>query len=155
LSNVAVERRETDRPWQQIGAASSDGTGQVRYDDADIVPGTRYAYRLGYRSGTEQLYTSEAWVDVPRAAMLSLEGARPNPAVDHLTVSFSLADGSPAALAVVDIAGRAVVRREVGTLGAGRHVMPLDLGPGLTPGIYWLRLSQGGRVLRARTVVIR
>jgi len=38
------------------------------------------------------------------------------------------------------VAGRCVRQQAVG-LGTGRHVV--DLGAGLTPGIYFVRLTQG------------
>jgi len=56
---------------------------------------------------------------------------------------------------VLDVAGRAVLSREVGSLGAGRHTVALDLGANAAPGIYWLRLTQSGRALLARAAVIR
>jgi hypothetical protein len=150
-----VQRRQDGTPWTAIGFVNSDGTGRMRFEDASVAPGARYVYRLGYRSDGQQLFTTETWVDVPLAAVLSLEGVRPNPAVDRMTVSFSLANGSPAALVLVDLAGRALLRRDVGSMGAGRHVVSLDAGTRLAPGMYWLRLTQGGRMLHARAVVIR
>jgi hypothetical protein len=120
-----------------------------------VFPRSRYGYKLGFVSdGTEQ-FTSETWVDVPLGAVLALEGARPNPVVGAMNASFSLATGEPATLSVIDVTGRQVHSREVGSLGAGRHVLPLDLGARMAPGLYWLKLSQGGRSLLARAVVIR
>ena len=120
-----------------------------------MVAGTRYAYRLGYVDGGAEQFTAETWVDVPKLAVFALEGARPNPAVRTLNVSLSLRDESPATLSVLDVAGRAVLSREVGSLGAGRHTVALDLGANAAPGIYWLRLRQSGRALLARAAVIR
>jgi hypothetical protein len=152
---AATSYRRTElTDWISIAQITADGTGHLRYDDTHVTPGTRYAYRLGYRDGGAEQFTAETWVEVP-APKLALEGALPNPAVRLVNVSLSLADGSPATLSVLDVAGRAVMSREVGSLGAGHHTVPLDLGPAAAPGVYWLRLTQGGRALLARAAVIR
>jgi len=56
---------------------------------------------------------------------------------------------------VLDIAGRRVLRREVGSMGAGSHSVTFDASPMLPPGLYFLRLSQGSLRLSDRVVVIR
>jgi hypothetical protein len=84
---------------------------------------------------------------------LALEGAHPNPAVNGVRVWFTLPSRERAVLEVMDIAGRRVLRREVGSLGPGRHLV--DLSASLrAPGLYFLRLAQGGQLLRARVAVI-
>ena len=86
---------------------------------------------------------------------LALRGFQPNPTVGIPTVAFVLAEAAPASLEVFDVAGRRVASRAVGALGPGRHVIPLDTGARLTPGVYAIRLTQGERVLHARGVVTR
>ena len=87
-------------------------------------------------------------------AEFALHGARPNPSAGHLTVAFSLPDGSPANLELVDVAGRRVFQREVGSLGAGFHVIPIER-TGLPAGIYGLRLTQHGHTLTSKVSVVR
>jgi hypothetical protein len=95
-------------------------------------------------------------VEVPPAPRLQLSGARPNPAVAPLVVAFALAGSEPARLDLRDIAGRGVLTREVGSLGAGAHVVNLAESRALpAPGLYFLRLSQGADVRTARVVVLR
>jgi hypothetical protein len=151
---ATVYRRTKPTTWQSLGAPTLDGPDRLRYEDRSVTPGTRYSYRLGYRDGGAEQFTAETWVDVP-APKLALGGARPNPAVRLMNVSLSLPDESPARLAVLDVAGRAVLTRDVGALGAGSHLVPLDLGTSIAPGVYWLRLTQGGHALLARAAVIR
>jgi hypothetical protein len=86
---------------------------------------------------------------------LTLEVARPNPARGALRVWFTLPGLEPATLDVVDVTGQRVLRREVGSLGAGPHAMTLELPPALRPGLYFLRLIQGPRSLSSRAVVVR
>ena len=56
----------------------------------------------------------------------------------------------PARLAVYDVSGRVMSRREVGALGAGRHVVTVGDPGNLAPGIYVVHLIQGDRRLVAR-----
>ncbi len=86
---------------------------------------------------------------------LALEGARPNPAFGALRVWFTLPNRDAASLEMLDVAGRRVIRREVGSLGAGPHSVTLESSPPLRPGLYFLRLAQQTHVLRARVALIR
>jgi hypothetical protein len=94
-------------------------------------------------------------VDVPIGAVLSLTGPRPNPAMGKdLRIHFSLATAEPARLELLDVAGRLVLAREVGSLGAGQHVVQLGDGARVPPGVYMLRLIQGQNIRRARAAVL-
>jgi hypothetical protein len=90
---------------------------------------------------------------MPRAEF-ALDAPRPNPAVVP-TVSFALADGSPARLEAFDMSGRRMLVREVGMLGAGRHAVQLTEARGLRPGVYVVRLTQTAGSLSARMVVMK
>jgi len=143
-----VERRTTGEDWSVIGEARASGQGS--FDYVDHVAAGQYGYRL--RIGSD--VSDATWLDVPAAvATLALSGFRPNPAGAARTVSFSLASSEDATLTLVDVRGRTVARREVGSLGPGPHTV--DLGGGVKPGVYWLRLVQKGRSELARGVVAR
>ena len=117
--------------------------------------GTRYAYRLAYSAGDSEVTTPEVWVDVPVRVFFALDGLQPNPAVDDVVVSFSLPSAELARLEMFDLAGRRVLEREVGSLGAGTQRLNLSHGVRLPAGVYSLRLIQGERRAVARAVVIR
>jgi hypothetical protein len=86
---------------------------------------------------------------------LGLEGARPNPALRVPRVWFVLPSGEAATLELIDVAGRRVARREVGALGPGRHAVTLGTARELAPGLYFVRLAQGGQALNSLVAVIR
>jgi hypothetical protein len=86
---------------------------------------------------------------------LRLVGFRPNPAHERVTVAFSLPASGPASIEIFDVAGRSVVRREVGWMGPGDHQLPLGSGFRPAPGVYTVRLEQGGYRAVARSVVVR
>src|SRR5439155_24650236 len=75
---------------------------------------------------------------------LALQGPVPNPS-RNLSVSFTLPGAGPATLAVYDLSGREVSWREVGSLGAGRHVVSVSASGTHAPGIYLVHLIQGER----------
>ena len=103
------------------------------------------------------LIDKEAVVDVADGAVLSfaLEGVRPNPTTaGRMAVSFVLPVGAPARLELVDVKGRMIATRDIGSLGAGRHVVDLAAGQELRAGIYLVRLTQGRLQRTARVVVL-
>ena len=96
-------------------------------------------------------------VGVPHAAIgsgLSLTVASPVRG-DRVPVAFTLASGADARIELLDLAGRRIVAREVGLLGAGGHVLEVaEQGP-LAAGIYFLRLSQQGSEVMTRVAVLK
>jgi hypothetical protein len=83
---------------------------------------------------------------------LSLAPARQPSRAGEFALRFTLATSEPAALTVFDIRGRALHSRSVGDFGPGAHLTTLEAN--LRPGIYLVRLEQGGRTARARAVVL-
>ncbi len=148
-----VQRRTESTEWEVLGSPVSEAPDLLRYEDRSIVPGTRYAYRLAYQEGGAGRFTEETWVHVPAIA-LSLAGFQPNPARGRALVRLTLPNATPATLEALDVRGRIVGSRAVGSLGPGTHAVDLDpFGP-LRPGIYWLRLTQAGHVLTAKGIVL-
>jgi hypothetical protein len=150
---ATVERREEIGDWVQLGNVTPDGTGRMVYEDRAVTPGSRYAYRIAVPQDGGTYRTVEAWVQVPLAASFSLYGARPNPAARNLVVSFALPKAEPATLALFDLNGRSL--RSVTITAAGSQLYNLGEGLTLDPGIYLVRLTQGGRTLTSRVSVVR
>ncbi|MEQ1831407.1 MAG: hypothetical protein ABL977_00015 [Candidatus Eisenbacteria bacterium] len=110
--------------------------------------------------GTTQLEiatkTGGATLDAPGRwpTTLALAPVRPNPAArGPLTVSFVLANETPAWLELFDVNGRCVERRDVGALGAGPHELALGMTRKLPGGIYLMRMRQG-ELSRVQRVVV-
>ena len=152
---VSIQRRETTGDWLDLGTAMPDGTGRIVFTDHDVISGHRYGYRLGYVEDGSGVFAGETWVEVPAAFVLALHGGQPNPSDGRPSASFTLPSAQPATLELLDVTGRRLVAREVGALGAGTHVVDVTPGHPLVPGLYWLRLTQGGRTLTAKTAVVR
>jgi hypothetical protein len=94
----------------------------------------------------------KAAAEVPRFD-LALHRVGPNPALRELWVEFSLADGGPASVELMDIAGRRNAVREVGSFGPGRH--RLELREDLPAGVYLVRLAQGARTRVMKVAVLK
>jgi len=152
-----VQRSEDGVAWTDLGEADVTGEGAVRWVDETVRAGARYAYRLGLVSGGAEVFAGVSWIDVPAAvALFAVHGAFPNPAKAGFAVTFSLPSNAPATLEVLDLAGRRVVSREVGSLGAGRHTLSLAAQTGRLPaGVYAVRVIQAGRVATAKVSVVR
>ena len=149
-----VQRHPGDGTWSDLATLEPDGSGRIRFVDANVAPSARYDYRLVSGTANAPRYSNEIWVEVPAAYHFALNGARPNPATTAgLAVSFSLERGLPAALELFDVSGRRLALRDVGSLGAGEHVLPLGRDLRLATGLYWMRLSQGSHHATARVVV--
>jgi hypothetical protein len=76
----------------------------------------------------------------------------PNPAGTSAQVSFTLPEAGPAALEVVDLAGRVVVRLEA-EARSGPQFLALDTAR-LPGGLYWARLRQANHTASSRFAVI-
>jgi hypothetical protein len=77
-----------------------------------------------------------------------------SPSTTGLVVRCVLTASASAHLDVFDIAGRRVANRDLRGLPPGEHWIELDPGD-LKPGVFLLRLTQGGRALTTRAVVLR
>jgi len=161
---AAVYRRQMGTPWSSIATIANDGSGTLTYQDHAVTPGARYGYQLVVPSQQGAVPGGEVWVDVPTSTTgvpgspppgpgLALQPVRPNPLVDRFVVSFGLPNADRARLDLIDLSGRQVLTREVGSLGPGTHQLDLGSARDLAPGMYFVRLSQSGRALTARAVV--
>jgi len=152
--SVGIERRIDEGAWIQVATRTSDGTGRITWDDRDVTAGHRYSYRLRYRDGVSERIAGETSLDLPTIARVQLAGFTPNPARGRPGVTFSLATDHPAKLTIHDIAGRRVGSYDVGRMGRGTHLLPLE-NVSLASGVYLLRLTQDGRTVTARSALVR
>jgi hypothetical protein len=137
--------------WATVAVRDADGSGRLHFQDLEVLAGRRYGYRLLLAGPSGATPVSEVWLDVPASLGFTLGGFEPNPAVGDARVAFTLGSSAPARLLVLDVAGRAVLSRDVGALGPGSHVMPVQ---GAAAGVYVLRLTQGGRTLTRKATLL-
>jgi hypothetical protein len=84
---------------------------------------------------------------------MSLARAGPNPSPNgRFVVDLVLPSAAPAKLSLVDVGGRVLARREFRE--AGRQSVDLGSEGRLRPGLYWVRVEQGGASLTQRWIVL-
>jgi hypothetical protein len=152
---AVVQRRTVGGGWAERARVASDGAGRITYEDAGVVAGTRYAYRLILARSTGEVTSAETWISVPAAWKLAMAPPAPNPSDGRFTVAFTLAQPGAARLELLDLRGRQMAARELGGLPAGPHRAALDAGRDLSPGIYWLRLVSAEGRRGTRVCVVR
>jgi hypothetical protein len=142
-------------PGNLIATSSDPG-----YDD--VGPAGSYyklaAVDVNGNVGGYSLVTPQGTAGAPEDGSLAfaLASVGPNPARDgRVRLSVTLPSASPARLELLDVGGRRVASREVGSLGAGRHTVELNAGGRLASGLYVARLSQSAKVRSIRIVVRR
>ena len=99
-------------------------------------------------AGCDGLLRGEA----PRA--LAIQRAQFDAAVAVLRVTLSLPDEALARIALYDLAGRRVAAEDVRLSSNASHEVGLPLDAASRTGVYFIRVSQGGRVTTARVIVI-
>ena len=79
----------------------------------------------------------------------------PNPARGVVSLWVRLPGPEPATRLMFDVAGRRVHEQDLGAGGESERRVELSGTTALPAGLYWLRLTQGGRVGSSRAVVLR
>jgi len=85
---------------------------------------------------------------------LAIRSVTPNPSHGALRVAFSVPGAGAARIELIDVSGRRVALRTVESAGVGEQVMQLSPGS-VAPGVYVVRLTQGGASANARTVLTK
>lgn len=148
--DVEIQRSTGDGLWALAGVAVADARDRVRFEDRDVRAGRRYGYRLVAVDETGPVVAGETWVDVPAASRLALD---PPEVGAELRFGLTLPGAAPARLTVVDVAGRVVASRDIGSLGAGTHDIALE--ERVAAGVYLVQLEQSGQRVVRRAVVVR
>ena len=148
------------------GHARAPATPPSSYRSTGVA-GVTYAYRVRAEDATGNLgaYSNNVSIVIPGGttavtggapAGLFLERISPNPSRGSgLSVSFTLPMAAAAKLELLDVAGRRVAGQDMNALGAGRHTVVVAMEGRLSPGLYMVRLTQGGESRTTRAVVIQ
>ena len=139
---------------QQFPTLASDGANGAIVAWEDYRSGTSDVYAQRVQANGE-LGGGAVGVLGETALAFALEPVGPNPTRGGvMTVRFTLPRTMAASLELLDVAGRRIARRDVGSFGAGCHALQLDESRRLAPGLYLVRLTQGVNVRVARVAVV-
>lgn len=144
-----LARSVTDTSFTWTVTAPSTQTARVR-----VIDSARPQYSDASSADFQVIDASLLAVDSPDVPQLALRGAYPNPMRSDLTVSLSLASSGSASLELLDLAGRRVAFRDIRSLGAGPHRVTLVSGRTVRPGLYLVRLAQGGQTRSLKVAVL-
>jgi hypothetical protein len=148
-----VERRTETQMWSPRTSLWPDASGLVTYLDHDFEAGRRYGYRLVVNTSDGEALVGEAWVSAPEPSIFALFGAVPDPAMNGVRVVFSLADGEPARVDLLDARGHRVRSLAIPT-GGGRRSLDLARPGEMEAGVYFLKLTQGARQSTRKFVLL-
>jgi Big-like domain-containing protein/sortilin (neurotensin receptor 3) len=123
------------------------GTGRRVAQTWDLSPAGAPKLRVEYGGGSMPV-----GVDDPPPVVFAIHGIHPTPSRGPIHVELSLADARPARLDLIDVAGRRVASRDLGSSGPGRR--RVALASGLRAGLYFVHLTQGDKSLTAKAVVL-
>lgn len=158
LTELVVERKD-DSEWHEVGRAPRpeyEGT----FLDTSVEGGKHYDYRLMSVFAGYTIRSAETSFDVPSSYepprpevfAFALGSPGPQPANDFLNLQMTLATSERASVELFDVRGRKL--RTEAVHGPGHQQLRLDTSR-LTAGIYLVRLTEAGRVARARVVIVR
>jgi len=91
--------------------------------------------------------------DAAAVRVLAISAVRPNPTRNGAEISFTLAEGPPATLEVLDILGRRVEVLDLAGFNPGPN--SVFIGARLAPGSYRVRIRQGDRFATRSAIVMR
>jgi len=149
---VAVERSVAGGVWGTIGGARFDSGDRVTLEDTAVSALTRYRYRLvvSDRDGEQRL--AEVELLVPSAFALAVRPAGDDPGAGPMRFEMTLPTADSARLELFDAAGRRVSQWSDDSASAGSRTIELSDTARLAPGLYLVRLKQGGVSVTARVV---
>jgi hypothetical protein len=138
--------------WPAAGAAVCVGPGDIFHPTLGVV--AMGAATLAWNEvGEDDLLTDVR--PAPAPDRIAVQWLSQGLAHGELRVRFALIGSAPAALDVIDVAGRKVVRQPLERPTAGWHTATLGAEARLAPGVYFVRLTQAGRSAVAKVIVLR
>jgi len=140
----------TGTSWTWTVSEPYTNQGKIRVSDS-AVP-ARMDTTVGLLTIVPQ---SLVGADPARRTALAIHRVVPTPSAGELTVWLSAPDPEPARLELIDVAGRRLRSIAVAGRSAGPQPVSLTRGAGLPDGIYVVRLTQRGRAVTAKAVVVR
>lgn len=159
--HAAVYRKVAGGTWTAVALAESSPSGQIQYTDTDVLEGGQYSYMAMVASQRGETFGGQTQVTLPittgvgpgGVATFAIDAVRPNPAVAHMVVSYTLSNSESASLELVDVSGRRWLDQDLGAMGSGTHQLDIATAGRYPPGLYFLRLRQSGRLAVSRVVI--
>jgi hypothetical protein len=149
-------RAATDGSWETLASLSLDDSLHLVLEDRDAPAGREVEYRLSVATGGAEYFLAPVRVTIPRAPVqLLLERVWTAPGRDAIQFAFALPPGPPARVEVFDVLGRQVADASLAQFTPGYYTHRVAFRGRAVSGIYFVRLSQGGRSSSRRLSFLR
>jgi hypothetical protein len=149
-----VARREgIDGKFLRITPEVKLHTGEARFQDASVIRGKDYTYRISTVEEGETMFLFETTVSIP-SLKLALHQNYPNPFKPETTIRFDLPEAMNVELTVYDAGGRKVATIVNGIMEEGDHRVPFK-AHGLASGVYFYKLKAGSKTFSKKMILLR
>ncbi len=148
-----ARKEEPNGQYQTITPEITRKGYEARFEDASVVRGNAYTYRVSALEEGEALLLFETTVSIP-ALRLTLYQNYPNPFKPETTIRFDLPEAMSVELTVYDVGGREVATIVSKHKEAGVHNVPFRAN-GLASGVYFYKLKAGSKTLSRKMILLR
>ncbi len=159
FASIELQRAPNEvGPWTHVAAEVRDEAGLQVADDATVVGGQTYWYRLLATgvSGARQVFGPlTVTASGPRA--FALGAAWPNPSHGRVALPFAVARPARVELDLIDLMGREVTVLAAGDYPAGRYELDWDARTPQTrvaPGVYFVQYRTPGKTFVRRVAIV-
>jgi hypothetical protein len=157
-----VVAQANDRPLDDYTVAGDLVVGTASWDlPSELAAGQVYGWKARAASGEFQGQWSplREFTKGSLPPVFRLEQNVPNPFNPRTVISFALTGEGQARLGIFDIRGQLVWKAGLSGFGAGRHEVVWNgtdsAGASVSSGIYFYRLTEGGRTETRKMVLMR
>jgi len=154
LAAAVVERSAENASWAEIARLQVDGSHRFILEDANVLAGMTYRYRLVTSDAGRRLVMGETTVSIPAPARLAIGGLVWDRDFRGAAVSLTLPNRGAATIELFDVLGRqrATTRFEASAGGQRDVSFRAEL---LEAGMYFVRVVQGRESAARRFVLLR
>jgi len=145
-----------DYAWTKINTALITGTNPYSFTDKDIVPETKYEYKLEavISDKAETLGTTECTSGKGTPSSFEITSIYPCPASNYINCVVSVPDAKVVNISIYDITGRKVNTVASGLYNQGEYTLTSDISY-LANGVYIVRMSSVGFSASKNFVIAR
>jgi hypothetical protein len=143
------------KPLVTIASRGSTTSGETYAFTDELYLEGNYRYRLLFTNASSHTRTLIAEFDanIPAPQSLAIVSVYPNPLSARAQIILDVPEALPVSAAFYDVLGRETGFITEMQMNAGRHFLPIDAS-NWSPGIYFVRIKAGSRILDRRMVVM-
>ena len=153
-ANVTVERRHERGAWRRIGAAHRARDGALHFTDPEVAVGATARYRLRWPAANGDIPAGEITV-VTEPTTTSAVRIRDNPSRASIAMDLDLPRSGHVEVELLDLAGRRIRHESFELAIPGRRPFEFNRLGGVSPGLYFVRVTSPAGVRDARVSLLR